>query len=120
MASWEERMKMAAAAAAKEAASRERARCLWVLDAVVEDLERALKRKLLTPAQTQLTELRMRIVRSHTLSVRRAIITGLSPSDGQRPLLDDAHQGPGQDPGSSAPPASEETPGAGGDFPKRG
>ena len=110
-------MKEAAGRAAMEAMGRERARCLWVCDAVVEDLERALKSKLLTPAQLQVTELRMRIVRSFSFSVRRAIVSGLSPKTGLRPVLDDAHPEAGQQPDSSAPSGSPAI-GPDGDFSK--
>lgn len=69
----------AAQAAATEATTNERARCLWCTEQVLKELKSKLDRKLLTTIQVHAVELKIRIAEAVSQELRRAIISGARP-----------------------------------------
>lgn len=65
--------------AASEAAVVERARCLWVLDRLIAELEADLQRKLLIEQQRHMIETKLKIARGIVAAAKRGIVSGARP-----------------------------------------
>lgn len=71
-------------AAARVAATEERARCLWCADQVLRELEQKLSGKfLLTAMHEQGAKIKLQIARAVVSELRRAIVSGVRPVIGQ-------------------------------------
>lgn len=82
----------AAQAAATEATTNERARCLWCADEVVRELrEKFSKKFLLSAAHEQAAKVKLQIAEAVVVELRRAIISGARPGQltGQKPGVAD-------------------------------
>jgi hypothetical protein len=79
----------AATRAAIEATKHERARCLWVLDELFKKTQAGLHKKLLSPTQLQLANVRMQITEAITKAARTLIVSGVRPKTPQ--LLNSTH-----------------------------
>lgn len=70
----------AAQAAATEATTNERARCLWCAAEVVRELREKLAKKfLLSAAHEQAAKVKLQIAEAVVMELRRAIISGARP-----------------------------------------
>jgi len=79
--SWEDRIKQAAAIAAIEATTRERGRCLWVIDHLVEQAADAADSKILpSEGDLHVREIKVRLMRAMAYMVKQAIVAGLEPA----------------------------------------
>lgn len=76
-----EELLMAARKGAIEATNRERARCLWILDRMVQQCAAGLEDKLLPAAQLQLVKLRFELTRTITKAARTLILSGIRPPE---------------------------------------
>jgi hypothetical protein len=65
---------------AREAAQRERARILWILDRLVSQAQKGLERKLMAPAEEQLAKWRFELTRTIVTSARVLIMSGARPN----------------------------------------
>lgn len=93
-----EELIMAARRAAAEAASSERARCLWILDRLVQQCSKDIDSKVLPAAQLQLVKLRFELTRTICKAARTLILSGA------RPPVATATPAPGQqEPPAAAP-----------------
>lgn len=72
-------IKMAAARAAIEAAGRERARCLWVLDELLKRAQLGAEKKLLTPVELQVSKVRAEITKTIVIAAKTLILSGAKP-----------------------------------------
>lgn len=79
MASWQDRMTQAATFAASEALHSERARCLWILDDLITQLQADFDRKILIEAQRHLAETKLKLARVIVDTAKRGIISGVRP-----------------------------------------
>lgn len=69
-----------ASKAAMEATARERKRCVWVCDHVVQVLQQGLKKKfMLTPAHEHTATVKLELVRGLSDQIKAAIAAGLEP-----------------------------------------
>lgn len=68
-------------AAARVAATEERARCLWCADKIVRELRVKLDKKILrSAAEDQLAKVKLSIAEAVVRELRRAIISGVRPA----------------------------------------
>jgi hypothetical protein len=72
----------AATAAAIEATTNERARCLWCIDQVVKELESKLRTKLMSEQQLHIARTKFQIAQSMATHMRRVIASGVRPQGG--------------------------------------
>ena len=88
---WEREMSMekkllaAATAAAQEATLNERARCLWILDQIVEETRRAMAKKVLIESERHAITVKIQLALAIVAQAKRAIVSDLRPpkeSDG--------------------------------------
>lgn len=77
----------AAMAAATEAVARERARCLWLLDQIIEKLEFDVSQKILIESQRHATEVKLQLAKAIVLQAKRAITSGFRPQEPLKILL---------------------------------
>lgn len=84
--SLDNKLRLAAERAAREAAANERARCLWVLDQLLQKAEQGLQAKLLTATEERIAQVRMELTRSVVMAARQLIMTGI------RPKANDVHR----------------------------
>lgn len=78
--SLEKKLRDAALAAAIEATTNERARCLWCIDVIIEGLKKGLSQKLFESATIeQLRKVKLQIAEALGMEVRRAIVSGARP-----------------------------------------
>ena len=83
MASWEERTKEIVGKAVLEAVERERGRCLWILDQLIEEAEAGVRKKLLIEKERHATEVKLRLARVIVANAKRGIVSGLRPPEAQ-------------------------------------
>ena len=74
-----EELVMAARRAAIEAVSSERARCLWILDRLVQQCAKDIDSKVLPAAQLQLVQLRFELTKTICKAARTLIMSGVRP-----------------------------------------
>lgn len=79
MASWQEKITQAAIRAASEAALKERARCLWILDDLIVKSQEDLDRKILIENQRHLAETKLKLARAIVDACKRGIVSGVRP-----------------------------------------
>jgi hypothetical protein len=65
----------------------ERARCLWVLDELFKKTQAGLHKKLLSPTQLQLANIRMQITEAITKAARTLIVSGVRPKTSKLQLI---------------------------------
>lgn len=83
-----EKLLAAAQAAATEATTNERARCLWCADEVVRELREKISKKfLLSAAHEHAAKAKLQIAEAVVRELRRAIVSGVRPvsETGQKP-----------------------------------
>lgn len=76
------KLRAAATAAALEATTNERARCLWCIDQVVRELESKLRTKLMSEQQIHIAQTKFKIAQSMATHMRRVIASGVRPQGG--------------------------------------
>lgn len=81
--SLQKKLKDVATAAAIEATTNERARCLWCVDQVIEELKTKLQTKLLGSAELHVAQTKYKIACAVSYELRRAIVSGIRPPGGQ-------------------------------------
>lgn len=74
-----DKLKRAASKGAQEAAMRERARCLWILDHMVTETERNLAKKVLIERERQIAQVKLEIMKSLASRLKMKILTGAAP-----------------------------------------
>ena len=74
------KIQRAAEIAATEAVARERARCLYVLDQLVQHVDEDLKKKLLIESQRHAVQVKQQICHVVVNQAKRGIISGLRPT----------------------------------------
>lgn len=57
----------------------ERARCLWILDTIVEDLKKQVNRKLLIESERHLVQVKLAIAIALGSKAKRLITAGVKP-----------------------------------------
>lgn len=72
---------MAAQKGAIEATKRERARCLWILDRMVQQCSAGLEDKLMPAAQLQLVKLRFELTKTICKAARTLVLSGIRPPE---------------------------------------
>lgn len=77
--SLKDKLTRAALNAGTEAAARERARCLYVLDKLLDTMRKGLDQKLMNAGEKHLAEVRMQIAERLVTHARRGITMGLRP-----------------------------------------
>ena len=77
-----EKLMAAAKAAAIEATTTERGRCLWCADEVIRSLQLKLRSKLLSEAQLHTAQTKFKIAEAVVRELRRAIVSGVRPRQG--------------------------------------
>lgn len=80
--SLQKKLKDVATAAAIEATTVERGRCLWCVDQVIEELRRSLQKKLLGTAELHVAQTKFKIANAVAGELRRAIVSGVRPPGG--------------------------------------
>lgn len=87
-----EEMKALATRVAIEATGRERARCLWVLERLVQQAQKGLEEKLMTPGQEQMAKVRLELTKTIANAAKTLILSDarpqpvkLTPASGQKP-----------------------------------
>lgn len=70
--------------AAKEAMERERGRCLWVLDDLINQLQADFDKKILVEQQRHLAETKLRLARSVVGLAKRGVVSGARPPEPSR------------------------------------
>jgi hypothetical protein len=99
-----EEILMAARKAAVEAMGRERSRCLWILDRLLQQCSKDIDSKVLPAAQMQLVRLRFEMTKSIVQAARMLILNGT------RPPVATATPAPGQGEPPPSPPSEIVTP----------
>lgn len=74
-----EELLMAARRAATEAASSERARCLWILNRLVQKCSEDIDSKVLPASQLQLVKLRFELTKTVVKAATTLIVSGVRP-----------------------------------------
>lgn len=75
----EKKLLAAATAAAQEATLMERARCLWILDMIVEESRQAMAKKLLVEHERHAISVKIRLALALVNQAKRAIVSDLRP-----------------------------------------
>lgn len=79
MASWEEKLKLAATRAAFESMHHERQRCIWILKMMIQEVEFELSRKLLMEQERHAIEVKLAITKAVVAKAIGGIVSGLRP-----------------------------------------
>jgi len=77
--SMEKKLVAAATAAAQEATLNERARCLWILDQIVEETRRAMAKKVLVEHERHAIAVKIQLALAIVGQAKRAIVSDLRP-----------------------------------------
>lgn len=75
------KIRQAATAAATEAVARERARCLWLCDMLIQQIKKELDAKLLMEQQRHMVDVKLRITKAIVLQLKRGIVAGMRPQE---------------------------------------
>jgi hypothetical protein len=75
----QEELRIVAARAAAEAAARERHRCLWILDRLVQQCAKDVDSKILPAAELQLVKVRFELTKTIAQAARALILSGVRP-----------------------------------------
>ena len=78
--SMEKKMREAMTRAATEAVQRERGRCLWLLDALLDGIKLELGAKLLIEQQRHLIATKLKIAQVVVSQIKRAIVSDMRPA----------------------------------------
>lgn len=84
----ERKMRTVAELAATEAAARERARCLWCLEQVLENTKQKARSKLRSASEEVLVELRIKLAEALCGTAKALIISGIRPATPIPPSAD--------------------------------
>ena len=79
--SMRDKLGKAAAKGAQEAIRKERDRCLWCLDGIIERLEDDFSKKILIEQQRHVAETKLNIAKAIVGELRTAIVMGVGPSE---------------------------------------
>jgi hypothetical protein len=79
--SYAKKLRNAATAAATEAVHRERARCLWLCQALIDQLVKEVDAKVLMEQEHRGAQLKLRIARALILQLKRGIVAGMRPQE---------------------------------------
>ena len=79
--SMEKKLVAAATAAAQEATLNERARCLWILDQIVEETRRAMAKKVLIESERHAIAVKIQLALAIVAQAKRAIVSDLRPKE---------------------------------------
>jgi hypothetical protein len=77
----EKKLVAAATAAAQEATLNERARCLWILDQIVEETRRAMAKKVLIESERHAIAVKIQLALAIVAQAKRAIVSDLRPKE---------------------------------------
>jgi hypothetical protein len=96
-----EELKALATRVAVEATGRERARCVWVLDRMLQQAQAGLEKKLMAAAELQLAQVRFELTKTIVTAAKALILSDA------RPQKATATPAPGQNaqPGPGGPPS---------------
>jgi tRNA A37 threonylcarbamoyladenosine dehydratase len=75
--------------AVKKAAAEERARCLWILDTILNDLRKQIGRKVLVESEIHLVKVKVAIAEALVSKARRLITLGLAPKKNEPTSVED-------------------------------